>query len=239
MTTKRTDDELLAQLAEGLRAGAPGPDDAAWAGLDAALAELAAPPVVAPIAVRGRRGRRNVSVLALSVAAALTVGGAAAAAVATNTLPGPLRSIAFTLGLPVTSPALYQAQQEESRLRATLHAHLGARAHSIGETLAAHIKSLDPTDQSSIAGTADGLLREAGVEVSGVGPAATTTTTEPRHAGGDDASGDGTGSVTTPPPGDGGSNGSSGAPSGSGDGATVTTTVTVTVPTLPPVGGDD
>jgi hypothetical protein len=229
VTSERPDDELLARLRDALRAEPVEPDEAAWASLEAALADLAAPAGAGAGAPRSRvrrpLARRRASVLALTLASALTVSGVAAAAVATNTLPGPLRSLAYGLGLPVTSPGLYQAQQEATQLRESLHAHLQSRAHSIGQSLAQHLKSLDSADRSSIAKTADGLLQEAGVDVSGaVGPVATTTT-------GAGHEGDGGSSNGSP-------SGGSDDPSSTGTSTTSTLLPLVTLPGVDGGGGD-
>ncbi|HVB71447.1 MAG TPA: hypothetical protein VND83_08110 [Acidimicrobiales bacterium] len=97
------------------------------------------------------------------IAATLLVGGVAAAAVATDTLPGPARAIAWDLGLPVTSPKLYQARQVVSHLQLSLRSHDRRSTTSLGRTLARDLKKLDAGDLSQIQSTADQLLEKAGV----------------------------------------------------------------------------
>lgn len=225
--TNLTDDEVLARLAQALRADPIEPSGATWASLESALAgSLAASPARNLGLLRGRR----VPALAITLVSVLTVSGAAAAAVATNTLPGPLRSLAYNLGLPVTSPALYQAQGEEATLRDTLQSHREARAHAIGEALARRLRTLDRGDRASIVPSADGLLRRAGVSVTGtVTTTTTTTTTAPNQDGDSNSSGDQGGGASD-------QSGSQGDSSGA---VTVTTTVTVTIPSVPDLGNSD
>ena len=228
MTSERPDDELEGRLRDALRAEALVPDEATWTRMEEALGELAAPVGAGGprgVARRARAGWRA-SALALTLASALTA-SAAAAAVATNTLPGPLRSIAYHLGLPVTSPGLYQAQQETTQLRASLRAHQRARVQSLGESLATHLRTLDRRDRSSIQETADALLREAGVDPVGLGVGATTTTTaDAPPTGGADSSGDGAS----------GPSGDNSPGSGSGSNSTTTSTL-LPVITLPGIDG--
>ena len=217
MTSERPDDGLEGRLRDALRAEVLVPDQATWARMEEALAELATPVGAGGprgVARRPRAGWRA-SALALSLASALTA-SAAAAAVATNTLPGPLRSIAYHLGLPVTSPGLYQAQQETTQLRASLHAHQRARVKSIGESLATHLRTLDATDRATIQATADGLLAEAGVDAPGQGVGTTTTTSTVRSREGGASSGEGAGG-------------------GSGDGSSTSSPQGATTSTLLPV----
>lgn len=230
--TYQSDDDILVRLREALRADPVEPDDAAWAGLEASLAAAGSGGARPVHSVRSLGGRRA-SALAITIVSALAVSGAAAAAVATNTLPGPLRTFAYSLGLPVTSPGLYQAQQEETHLRATLHAHRTARARVIGESLAAHLRTLDHSDYSSIEATADGLLREAGVSAPDLNPGQATA---PPESQGGDASSPGEQGQAGGSTSDGGGTGDSSG----GDSVSSTTTSTfLVVTTLPATIGDN
>src|ERR1700722_6395545 len=125
-----TDLELLSQLHDVLAAPPVRPDAQSLARLHETLAELEreSGPVSITTAVRHRtsgerahdRRRRfagRSSVLVASAVAAALTASVAAAAVATNTLPGPMRAIAYDVGLPVVSPSLFRAQQTETQLR--------------------------------------------------------------------------------------------------------------------------
>lgn len=118
----RSDDQLLGQLRQALVDPdlAPGPGELAR--LHQALAASRSAPhrLVADEGSRprfaGRRSPRLVVAGAMVVAAL----GAFAGGVAANSLPGPLRSAAYDMGLPVSSPALVAAEAAEMQLRAAL-----------------------------------------------------------------------------------------------------------------------
>jgi hypothetical protein len=184
-----TDVELLSQLHEALATPPARPDEASLAKLHATLAELELEfePVAITTAVRHRSGAqrsattrrrrfagRSSILVASAVAAALTA-GVAAAAVATNTLPGPTRAVAFDLGLPVTSPSLFQAQQTETQLRQSLHHLDGPQSRRLGQQLIGEMQSLNFSDLSQIRASADALLVEIGLGL----PTISTTTPSP------------------------------------------------------------
>src|SRR5579863_5902567 len=193
------DVELLSRLSDALAAPPVRPDGATLARLHATLAELEEE--VAPVDIRSvprhgpvrqraqRRGlrARSTVVLASAVAVALSA-GVAAAAVATNTLPGPTRAFAYDLGLPVTSPPLHQAQQTESQLRGAIASHQDARARRLGQVLIGEMKNLSFSDLSQIRASADTLLVEIGVGLSTTTPSVpmsiTTTVTLPASSKG-------------------------------------------------------
>jgi hypothetical protein len=174
MVNMNNDDELIEQLRSALAAPTVAPDQRTMDGLTRELAALKT--------VRGGRSTRTgtitslrrvagrgVSTLSLVIGAGLLAGGVAAAAVATDTLPGPTRNIAWDLGLPVTSPALYQARQVASHLQVSLHSRDRQSSTSLGRTLVRDLKGLDPSDLAQIQGSADQLLQKAGVSaVTGV-----------------------------------------------------------------------
>ncbi len=233
--TMGSPDELSVQLREALRDEAVLPDDAALTRLDEALEELAAG---AHLRRPRPSVRRPTSIAVMSLASVLLVGGAAAAAVATDTLPGPLRNVAYRLGLPVTSPGLHRAEGLAAGLQATLQAHHRAEAHTLATQLQQQLTTLDPQDRRSIESEASALLSAAGLEgdagaTTTVAPTSTTTpseTTVPTSGG----------ESTTPSGGEGsgqssGSEGGSDSSSTSGGGV-LSGGVHVTV-TLP-VGGD-
>jgi hypothetical protein len=172
-----TDLELLAQLRDALDTPPVRPDAASLARLHATLAELEheSEPVSITTAVRHRGAtqrstpprRRRVagrsSILVASAVAAALTAGVAAAAVATNTLPGPARAFAYDVGLPVTSPSLYQAQQTEAQLRHALRNHDGVASRRLGQQLIGEMETLDFSDLSQIRAGADTLLVEVGL----------------------------------------------------------------------------
>jgi hypothetical protein len=174
-----TDLELLSQLRDALDTPPVRPDAASLARLHATLAELeleqGCEPVSITTAVRRRTAtqrstaprRRRVAgrssiLVAGAVAAALTA-GVAAAAVATNTLPGLTRAFAYDVGLPVTSPSLYLAQQTESQLRQALRSHDGPASRRLGQQLIGEMGTLDYSELSQIRASADALLVEVGL----------------------------------------------------------------------------
>ncbi len=163
-----TDDELMTRLRNALAAPSAAPDERTMMGLTRELATLTS--------ARGERGTRvgtlsslrrmagrHVSTFSVFIAASLLAGSVAAAAVATDTLPGPTRNIAWDLGFPVTSPALYQARQMESHLKVSLRSRDRQSATSLGRTFARDLKRLSAGDLSQIQGTANQLLQKAGV----------------------------------------------------------------------------
>ena len=219
-----TDDELMTRLRDALAAPSTAPDERAMMGLTRELAALASVggergTRVGTLSSLRRMAGRHVSTLSVFIAASLLAGGVAAAAVATDTLPGPTRNIAWDLGLPVTSPALYQARQVESHLKVSLRTRDRQSATSLGRTLARDLKKLSAGDLSQIQGTADQLLRKAGVTaITGV-----TNVTTPTLIGG--------GGLPLIPGG-----GSSGG-NQSSDTTTTTTTTLLPIVTIPGLTG--
>ncbi|MDE3064371.1 MAG: hypothetical protein KGJ36_01720 [Acidobacteriota bacterium] len=187
-----TDDELLDALRTALAVPPVAPDERAMAGLDAALAATSTGrgprgADLGTIASLRKMAGRRVSTLSVILVMSLVTGGAAAAAVATDTLPGPTRAIAWDLGLPVTSPGLYQARQAASGLQRALHSGDHRHATALGRTLERDLQGLDPADLSQVQGTADQLLQQTGV----------TPPTAPSSGTGTDQSGDSTPSSGT------------------------------------------
>jgi hypothetical protein len=171
-----TDVELLTSLRIALSPPPAVPDDIALAQLHATLQELETE--FAPVDIstatqsrrnrhgtrvlHSRRGARSTFVAASAIAFALTA-GVAAAAVATNTLPGPTRAFAYDVGLPVTSPALYGAQQSAAALRQSIISNNLHQQKVLGHQLIGELKTLDVSDLSQIRATAAKLLTEIGL----------------------------------------------------------------------------
>jgi hypothetical protein len=172
-----TDLELFSQLRDALDTPPVRPDAASLARLHATLAELelecAPVSITTPVrhrtatprssAIRRRRVAGRSSILVAGAVAAALTAGVAAAAVATNTLPGPTRAFAYDVGLPVTSPSLYHAQQTETQLRHALRNHDGSQSRRLGQQLIGEMETLNYSDLSQIRASADTLLVEVGL----------------------------------------------------------------------------
>lgn len=179
----RNDGEFMMLLKDAFPSEDFRPDESARAQLQDALAhDNLVLKDVSPRGVR-RRGRfgPRASALTLSTIGVLTFGGVAAAAVVTNTLPGPLRAIAYDIGLPVTSPSLYQARQQLHQLvLANAHDPAGVARH-LGRGLLHDLTLLDRNDLSAIrrpaqkALTQSGLLPQASTILGVTLPTANTT----------------------------------------------------------------
>ncbi len=152
-----TDVELLSRLHVALAPAPARPDEASLARLHATLAELDAeiePVNIATARRRHGRVRSGVSrrmstrVAAASVLAFTLTAGVAAAAVATDTLPGPTRAFAYDLGLPVTSPGLHSAQQSAAALHQSILSHNVAQQSVLGQQLITELKTLNASDLS-------------------------------------------------------------------------------------------
>jgi hypothetical protein len=195
---------------------------------------------VIPLLSAGRWGRRGGPLHRLrhpaAVAAAVAVlatSGMAAAAVATDHLPGPTRAVAYDLGLPVTSPGLAHVQGTLAGLQAALAAGDVSRVRASAALLRSQIAMLSPSDEATVRietsealTRADALLAtpSQGDRHATSGPGSDDNTVggsgrgsgSSSRTGSDDGSGGGSGSG-----GSGVSGGSSGgSDSGSGDTAT-------------------
>jgi hypothetical protein len=170
-----TDVELLSRLEVVLAPPRVSPDEKTMAQLHATLGELALEkePVNIQSAVRPRaqnvararrrRFRTRSSVLVAGAVSLALTAGVAAAAVVTNTLPGPTRAIAYDLGLPVTSPSLFRAQQIAKQLQQSIDAQDRAQEKRLAQSLLGALKTLNASDFSQIRSTADKLLTEVGL----------------------------------------------------------------------------
>lgn len=182
MSEPRDDDELLALLKDAYPTAAIKPDETARRQLLDALALDNVVAINAPLTNTQRRRRigSHVSALALSVIGAVSLAGVAAAAVATNTLPGPTRAIAYDLGLPVTSPALYQARQQLSEVKNATTQHDPGVARQLAQGLIKDLRLLNHQDLSQIRTPVKKTLTHLGLlsQVTSIlGLTSTTTTT--------------------------------------------------------------
>ena len=201
-----SDAELLTMLGGALSPPPAAPDAATLSLLHMTLADISTQsgPVatarVRPqrtIGALRRRAAQHASVVAVSLAVILT-GGVATAAVATDTLPGATRNFAYDLGLPVTSPGLYQARQNLNQLkRSIVQGDRNAQVHW-GSELQHDLKSLNDDDLAQIRVPALRLLSEAGLE-DPLPSLATTSTTSPATNDGSDSDLNSPGPTSTVP----------------------------------------
>ena len=174
MTQPLDDDVLLAALGTALAPDPvePGPEAMAalYQALDTRRPDVTedGSAVVIPFAPPKRRSATWAGIHRLRhpVAAAVVVGvlatsGVAAAGVATDHLPGPTRSVAYALGLPVTSPALQSAKGTMNQLSVTLAAHNLAQVRATAALLRTELAGLSAADRGSIRVLADDLLTRA------------------------------------------------------------------------------
>jgi hypothetical protein len=200
-----SDTELMSMLSSVLSPTPAVPDEAALARLHATLAELSnesgltvVTPVRQPkrfVGLRGRMARRT-SVVAL--ATFLVTGGVATAGVATDTLPGPTRNLAYNLGLPVTSPGLNQARANLIQLKRSIDQ--GNRIAEVrwGRSLQHDLKDLNDNDLAQIRVPALSLLSVAGLEDPLRSPT-TTSSTAPTTNDGSDSDGNSSNPTTSVP----------------------------------------
>ena len=167
-----TDDELLAMLRSAMSAPPATPDDVTLGRLHTTLAGLpgAQGPTLSRARPRGfialrRRVANHATAYLIAAVSILATGGVAAAAVATDNLPGPIRNIAYDIGLPVTSPIMFQTQQNLAQLGQLIKNGEHHRARRLGEQVVQDLKGLDPSELSQVRDTAKSLLSEAGVDL--------------------------------------------------------------------------
>jgi len=168
------DDTLLVALGAALEPEHVEPGPHALAALDQALAERAGAArdhglaIVVPIAPPTRRSptwtglhRLRHPVAAAVAVAVLATGGVAAAGVATDRLPGPTRTVAYDLGLPVTSPALEGTRGTMDQLRQALAGHNVAQVNASAVFLRTQLAGLSPSDRAQVEPAAADLLAQA------------------------------------------------------------------------------
>ena len=182
MISTYDDDTLMEVLGEVLAPEPVGPGPEVFAALHQALATRAGVvddatdqgalaavlPFAPPSAVPTRRSATWAGLHRLRhpVAAAVAVGvlatsGVAAAGVATDHLPGPTRSVAFALGLPVTSPALEAARGTVDQLSVALAARDVTQVQASVARLRSQLDGLTPGDRAQIDASAGVLLTQA------------------------------------------------------------------------------
>jgi hypothetical protein len=174
MTSLFDDDTLLVALGAALEPEHVEPGPQALAALDRALAARAVAAtdhglaIVVPIAPPAPRSptwtglhRLRHPVAAAVAVAVLATGGVAAAGVATDRLPGPTRTVAYDLGLPVTSPALEGTRGTMDRLRQALTDHDVARVNASAVLLRTELAGLSPSDRAQVEPSAAELLAQA------------------------------------------------------------------------------
>ena len=205
-----TDDELLAQLRDALVTGdAAAPSPAEMARFHEAAGRWGSG---ARSGAGGRAGAASrlrlawdawralpprLSPALVGAAAALGVLGLFGGAVAANTLPGPLRSVAYDAGLPVSSPALVAAEEAESTLQQALPSQDRSVIAPDAAALRQRLSVLDPSDRATADPRAQHLLSEADVLLEDVTSTSTGTSSD--------------------------SSGTSSTPSGTADGSSSTT----------------
>ena len=164
MNTPLTDVELLDLLADALDPAPIRPTPAEHEQLRQALATAPTPEAERQRAPRKVTSLRRLPhpVAAVVMVATLTTGGAAAA-VETNTLPGPLRSIAFAVGLPVTSPTDQEVDNDLAALRAALNLGDAIAIRTDAAALSRDLDGLSPDDRVTVDGEANLLLSQADV----------------------------------------------------------------------------
>ena len=230
-----TDDELLAQLRDALVTGdAAAPSPAEMARFHEAAGRWGSGARSGAGARAGATSRvrlawdawralpPRLSPALVGAAAALGVLGLFGGAVAANTLPGPLRSVAYDAGLPVSSPALVAAEEAESTLAEALPSQDRSVIASDAAALRQRLSALDPSDRATADPRAERLLSEADVVLQH-GTAASTTRSTASSASTSGASGGSTGGA------------SGGSTGGGAGGATATPSATGLVVPPPPI----
>ena len=235
-----TDDaRLLELLGDALAPGAaePGPVELALLHDDLASrrSRLTAPASAGPGSSARRRPVARRFVWAGAAAAVLV--GLAAAGVRTDRLPGPLRTAAFDIGLPVSSPALVATRGDLSQLGAVLGTGRPASIRAAATKVRGDLQNLDSDERQLVERSATSLLAQADDEAataqaggapggsSGQGAPDSSSSSSAGAAGSDTAGGAG----SDPAAASGSdSQGSSGTAATSGSPTTTTTTTTTT-----------
>ena len=229
------DDQLLDALRDSLTPSVSGPDPAELSTFRSLLASrfdgMATADDIAevvPIEAARRTGHASSTglrrvrhpVTALVAAAVLATGGVAAAGVATDTLPGPARQIAFAIGLPVSSPALQATRGAMSDLQSALDRQESVAIRTAADALSTDLVALSPSDRAQVEPAADQLLAKADAVLDGPSGSGTQATSETpsgtvRPPVGSAGIGSGTGPSSGTSSGQGGTGSSSGADTGS------------------------
>jgi len=170
------DDVLLTTLGAALAPEPLSPNADQMAALHSALdARSGLPSAAVPDAVivpfdpsSGTTGTRSARIHRLRHPVAVLVGvavlatsGVAAAGVATDTMPAPARHVAYSIGLPVTSPALESTRSTMNALEVALQGHDRAAIVASSALLKHEIAALSASDRSLVEPTAGRLLASA------------------------------------------------------------------------------
>ena len=161
MSLLPTDGDLLEMVAGALAPAPIRPTPADYEQLRRALASSVPSPELQLTPRKVSSLRRLPHPVAAMVAVAVLTTGGAAAAVSTNTLPGPLRNFAFAVGLPVTSPALEQVDGDLASLRAALTLGDETAIRTDAATLRRDLEALGPADRVTASAGANLLLTRA------------------------------------------------------------------------------
>lgn len=230
-----TDEHLLRALGSALRTA---PMEPSTAELDAFRLAVAQPrpaqvfaaPAARPSARASAFGRRPLTVALAAALSAVLGSGVAFAAGAP--MPRAVRSVASSIGLPVDSPALVDAQHAMDRLRDALGGDDHGAIRAGRDDLRSRLGGLDPGERARLEPEAGALLRRIDLRLERTtarGPGATTSRDDPTGAdpgSGPTGSREGSGGSasddsTSQGSGSGGSGGGPDAPdSGSGSGDT-------------------
>ena len=230
-----SDEELLSALRDALMTNdAHTPSQAEMARFHEAAALGRAGAGVGPRAGRGAMARARLrwevwralppwpSPALVGAAAVLGVFGVFGGAVAANALPGPLRSVAYDVGLPVSSPALEAAEAAESALQGAISSRDRPAIQSDVTVLRQRLSVLDASDRATADPKARRLLSDALALL--VRDTSTTTTpgsttsstsnagTTAGSSGGTTSTPSTTGVVVAPPPDDSGGSGTTTEP---------------------------
>jgi hypothetical protein len=95
------------------------------------------------------------------VGGVLSTGWAAAAAAYDDPLPGPIRSIAYEVGLPIDSRNLVDARNDRDGLRAALRRNDHAAIATQADELRRELRTLGSDERSAVQPEADQLLQQA------------------------------------------------------------------------------
>ena len=159
------DDLLLDRLADSLAPEPATPSPSELAHLHDALAARRSPLVPLTMRGGGRPSRRHAHPGRLAfVAGAAAVIGLGTAGVRTDVLPGPLRTAAFAIGLPVSSPALVATRGDLSDLGVVLGSGRPPSIRSAAAKVRVDLRALDPEERRRVEQTASTLLAEADAE---------------------------------------------------------------------------
>lgn len=190
------DARLLELLGDALAPGPAEPGPAELALLHDDLASRRSRLTATASAPSGSSARRRPAPrrLVWAGAAAAVLVGLAAAGVRTDRLPGPLRTAAFDIGLPVSSPALVATRGDLSQLGAVLGTGRTASIRAAASKVRGDLQNLDPDERQLVERSATTLLAQADGEA-GTAQAESAPTGSSGGEGSPDASSPGAGAA--------------------------------------------